>query len=235
MNRLAWIAALPGFVLLAYFSSQLFATGYVYRYKLTIDAGVNGQIRRASTVVQLAERTVSFPHAARRVTVNGEALFLDFGPDRPPLIALLDTIDSSGSSVFGPEQIAKAYGVTTPWDFKNGRNVGLAALIKLRGPKEIPLESLPTLVTFSPVSDPRSAVWVDPFKPQDTLGDGVEILKSTLEITTEPLTTGLNGKLPWLVAMSAAWTQLSGRTIRLIQTVEPANHLSSVHFKRSEN
>jgi len=76
----------------------------------------------------------------------------------------------------------------------------ISRLAKTRGPRKITPEALPDLVTFADIDDPRSVIEVDPNNLQATLGQGVTWNEITLEMTDEPITTGIEKKLPWLPA-----------------------------------
>lgn len=81
----------------------------------------------------------------------------------------------------------------------------------LRHPRAISPDALPDLVTFADINNPASVLPVDPNDLSATLGPGVKWHKITLEIvspglwpfnligiTGEPLTTGIEKKLPWI-------------------------------------
>lgn len=80
----------------------------------------------------------------------------------------------------------------------------------LRHPRAISPDALPDLVTFADIKNPASVMPVDPNDLSATLGPGVKWHKITLEIvspglwpltlfgiTGEPLTNGIEKKLPW--------------------------------------
>ena len=67
------------------------------------------------------------------------------------------------------------------------------------GSKELALEKLPSLVTFRDISDPKTVVRLDPRDLESAFGPGVKLKSATIEITEEPITTGITTRLPWLV------------------------------------
>jgi hypothetical protein len=81
-----------------------------------------------------------------------------------------------------------------------------------RGVHRITPNDLPDLVTFADINDPKSVIEVDPSNLQTTLGPNVSWNEITLESTDEPVTTGIQLKLPWitlLLVWDARWRTLS--------------------------
>jgi hypothetical protein len=71
---------------------------------------------------------------------------------------------------------------------------------KMRGtpPIVVPLQNLPTVVTFDNVKDPNSIHVVDVENSTKTLGDGYEIKRASIELTNEDITHRIRDVLPWL-------------------------------------
>src|SRR5262249_13108999 len=91
------------------------------------------------------------------------------------------------------------------WDAES-----LKKLRSLAGKRELPLNSLPALVRFRDMYDPLTVEQVSP-EISERFGPGTRLLRATLElvpigvwplnrfgITGEPVTTGIEKKLPWL-------------------------------------
>jgi hypothetical protein len=55
------------------------------------------------------------------------------------------------------------------------------------------------LVRFGDPNDPEAVERVDPNHLAASFGPGVSLKPATVEITGDPLTTGIEKKLPWLV------------------------------------
>jgi hypothetical protein len=60
-----------------------------YRYKLTLAVNTPEGVKRASSVVEVLFWDVSIPARGTMHKLNGEALYLDLGAGKKPLIALL--------------------------------------------------------------------------------------------------------------------------------------------------
>ena len=155
--------------------------------------------------------------------LRGEALYLDFGSGARPLIALLTSQlhpkyaatqfeyqkairwsrdagpgDNILSELYGQPSAAGTGVRTTSWSANFMDNV--ARIARMRGPHKIAPADLPDLVTFADSSDPKSVILVDPNDPQATLGPNITWHEITLEMTDEPITTGITTKLRWLPA-----------------------------------
>ncbi len=109
----------------------------------------------------------------------------------------------------------------------------ISRLAKTRGPRKITPEALPDLVTFADIDDPRSVIEVDPNNLQATLGQGVTWNEITLEMTDEPITTGIEKKLPWLPAYFEKNFRLDGSDHGAKRDI--ANQLSWPDFDQSGN
>jgi hypothetical protein len=68
-----------------------------------------------------------------------------------------------------------------------------------RKPKgELPFKYLPMLVRFRDPSDPTSVERVDPVDLASSFGSGVRLKSAFVEITDDPLTRGIEARLPWV-------------------------------------
>jgi hypothetical protein len=182
--------------------------GVTVRYRLTLEALVDGELKTASGVreVTYSKGLAVGGQGALSIGVRGEAIALDLG-DRGTLFALLSAGLDSRS---GPEWIVlRAFG------FDGGSmpspvEEGIKQVSRLSGRRELPLDSLPKLVRFRDLGDLRSVEWVNPLNIGDRFGAGAKLVRVTLEIvptgiwplndygiTGEPLTSGIESKLAW--------------------------------------
>jgi hypothetical protein len=209
-----------------------------YRYKLTLAVNTPDGVKRASGVVEVTFWAVSIPASGIMHKLNGEALYLDLGAGRSPLIALLTSQlhpkygkDVRWSRDAGPaiNLLTELYGPVLP-DLLGG----VARISGVRGTRKIAPNDLPDLVTFADVNDPATVIEVGRNDLQATLGAGVSWDEITLESTDEPVTTGIVKKLPWLREyleknLSLAGAQLTSRRR------DPANVLRPWDFSESED
>jgi hypothetical protein len=214
-----------------------------YRYKLALEADVNGVIRRGFNVLE-------FGFGVSRRMANsggsGEALSMDLGQGQRPLIALVRRRpqfderhklirapeNAWGEIGVGPQSFAKLYGLRDVYlDQHTGEMVGFDKLLRQRGPRDYPASHLPDLVTFANIKDPLTVMEVDCENPGDALQCDFTWKRITLEITDEPLTTGIDKKLPWLDRIHKAGTRLDGEKY-LSTSDTPASRIGGGAFKR---
>jgi hypothetical protein len=176
-----------------------------YRYKLTLAVNTPEGVKRGSSVVELQFFDVSIPARGTMSKLSGEAIYLDLGPGRRPLIALLTSRlhrkygkDQRWVPDGGPTEnlLSRLYGVTlSPSMTLLGY---VSQIARMRSAHEITTNDLPDLVTFADINDPKSVIEIDPNNLEATLGAGISWNEITLEITDEPITKGIELKLTWL-------------------------------------
>jgi len=173
-----------------------------YRYKLTLAVNTPAGVMKASSVVEVLFWGIVIPDRGVTHQLRGEALYLDLGAGRRPLIALITKQlhpraekDAAWSPDGGPTSfLARLNGVPPSNNFLDR----VANLSRMRSVREIAPSDLPDLVTFADINNPGSVIEVNPNDLQAALGPDVSWSKVTLEVTDEPITTGLKAKLPWL-------------------------------------
>ena len=205
-----------------------------YRYKLTLAVNTPDGVKRASGVVEVTFWAVSIPASGIMHKLNGEALYLDLGAGRRPLIALLTS------------QLHPKYGKDVRWSRDTGPDLSrlypppvpgvmdeVSRVARMRGPRKITANDLPDLVTFVDVNDPATVIEVDPNDLQTTLGAGVSWEEITLESTDEPITTEIVKRLPWLRDYFRKHLRLDGSN--LISNHAPANVLGWDDIDQSDD
>ena len=234
-----------GGIVMAFIVSLLLAMGvsnyeffhaptFTYRYKLTIQAVVDGHVVSASNVSEVSQMMDidKSVHAGMR----GEALYLDLGPGHRPLIASLSPRPKSETATSkscwgqnGPTCLTDLYAIPKlEWDLDSKKLNGFDELLRQRGPRDISPEQLSLLVTFADVNEPKTVLEVDPANPNQALGGGFAWKRITLEITDEAVTTGLENKLGWLINWPGG--MLDGN--RVTKNTTLANNLSPFDFRR---
>jgi hypothetical protein len=179
------------------------------RYKLMIEVALDGVPKSGAGVIEVTYSKNNDPISSAEfsVDVRGEAVIVDLGP-RGKLFALLKEGTDSRS---GPEYI-----LFRAFNFPGGAmpspvNRGLSQLKQLSGKVDLPLTSLPLLVRFRDINDPKSVEEVDPLDIGKSFGGGAKLVRATIEIvpvaiwplnsfgvTGEPITRGIDKKLIWL-------------------------------------
>jgi hypothetical protein len=208
------------------------------RYRLTLEAQVDGQPRIGSGVIEVSYSKQ--PELAQQhelsIEYRGEAVVLDLG-SRGVLFALLKE-GTDGRSA--PDWI-----VLRAFDFPGGSlprpvEEGVKQVQRLSGKRELPLTSLPLLVRFRDLNDPKTVEKVDPLDIAQTFGAGAKLVRASLEIvpagiwpfswygiTGMPITAGVEKRLPWLTGIASNIDGTSATTSRQL-----SNELHVGNFKR---
>jgi hypothetical protein len=179
------------------------------RYRLTLEAQVDGKVRTGSGVIEVSyvKNPKLLPNEAEfHIDVRGQAVALDLG-ERGTLFALLKAGADDRS---GAEWI-----VLRAFNFPGGAlpspvEKGIGDVRRLSGKVELPLGSLPLLVRFRNPKDLRTVERVEPFDIEKSFGAGARLVRASLQIvpagiwplswygiTGEPITNGVEDKLAW--------------------------------------
>jgi hypothetical protein len=183
---------------------------YTYRYRLTVEVETPDGLKSSSSVVEFSARPKAgwIPQTSGIApSARGEAVFVDLGGGRN-VIALL----ASGPKA---EYFDYPYYVV-PRHFKLGRNdlQELKTYSSLQGQWDLPSQDLPTLITFSDLSDPTTAQVLQPSEFEQRFGPGFQFKRAFVEMVSpgtwpfrslgwpssfagEPVTRGIERKFPW--------------------------------------
>jgi hypothetical protein len=172
-----------------------------FRYKLTLSVNTPDGVKTAFNVVELDYETVKFPMSGTPHNVHGQGLYLDLGPGRPPLIAMLTRIPRPEDNLATWSRMwrddSPAYIIAKHCHIEpTGYQIELVEQIRLcHGPINLTAEELPELVTFSDIQDPESAKSVNPANLSASLGPEISWQRKTIEITDEPITKDITDHL----------------------------------------
>jgi hypothetical protein len=78
------------------------------------------------------------------------------------------------------------------------RRRAVSGVRRLKRKAELPFEDLPVLARFRDPNVPSTATIVSPNDLAASFGPGVTLKKATVEITDDPITKGIETRLPWL-------------------------------------
>ena len=208
------LLAIPVLAIVWWFVAYPDFTG---RFKLAVTVDANGKTYTGATVydVTYVWEPKFLPEVrAAQLRLTGEALFLDLGGGRN----LVVTLTASGSGrPFKRVNISQTYQFEDLWKSSGARSAAALPHIafqlhmaskqtgadlkaaRKKGKIELPVDRLPTTVTFTDLADPTTVKRVDPTNLAATFGPGYRITRATIEVTNEPLTHGIEKKLPWLI------------------------------------
>lgn len=210
-----------------------------YRYRLTVEVETPEGLRTGSSVIEVStsvasEYSIPTPGAVH-FRARGEAVTVDLGNGQT-LFALLRSAadaDWAGNLMFR----------LAPRSYKTGRDGFLQrynAMLRMREPRVLPryfrneghltnVPAWPMLVTFGDLDDPTSVERVDPDDFAASFGEGVSLKPITVQMTDDPVTTGIEERLGWLGDYYDK--MLDGHRIRTIEASNRlANNLSKIDF-----
>ena len=176
-----------------------------YRYRLTVEVETPEGLKTGSSVIEVKQRLVrpgsSPANMAVERRVRGEAVAVDL-PGGRTLFALLRSDNNVDWASYVMQTLA-------PHTDSETFAQQLDNMLLLEGeivlPRTFPpvghLEersAYPMLVTFGNIDDPASVERVDPDDLAFTFGDGVSLKLITVQVTDDPVTTGIEQRLGWL-------------------------------------
>jgi hypothetical protein len=176
----------------------IYELGYTYRYyRLAIEVDVDEQVKSGSSVIQVTRRldpVPGRPWGHYSTAAIGEAVFVDLGP-RGNLFVLLTDEGIKSPEVLGARTFHFDPTDTTDTAEQQRRAKALTAE---RAQAELRPDQLPLLVTFANLDDPATARVVRPDEFAQVFGAGVRLRRAWVEMTSDPVTRGIEKKLPWL-------------------------------------
>jgi hypothetical protein len=173
-----------------------------HKYRLAVEVETPEGVKSASGVIAVfPDRGYSRGGHTR---IGGDAVFVDLGGGKN-LVALLAHLDKS-LDLEGMNYLAlRAYGAA------RGTRVSFNQMSKMTGQVPVTGALIPVLLTFSDPADPRSARLVASGDSEAALGKGFRLRGLTAEVVPngwwpidfggplgEPVTRGIEAKLPWL-------------------------------------
>ncbi len=217
----------------------------VVRSRLTLVVETPEGERSGSSVTQ---ETISFPGGLTRAQgwalwseFVGEAVVVDLG-QRGLLFATLVKPSwfnspgwggsggySAGLWPFPQRKFSGKFGADASDNTKYAAY--LDEVNRLKPKAELPFEDLPVLARFGDPNVPSSAAIVDPNDLAASLGPGVTLKKATVEITDDPITKGIETRLPWLKSSKYTEPLIPNPTHQPPPDENPARKLSYDAFR----
>jgi hypothetical protein len=133
---------------------------------------------------------------------RGEAVAVDL-PGGRTLFALLSRPGESD----GATGYAEAGLHVTYYGEDGGYARTMREMVQRRDVGVLPPKGYPMLVTFADLRDPKSVVGVDPNELAKSFGPGVKLKRITVQITDDPVTSGIEKRLGWLASMKHSLVQ----------------------------
>lgn len=169
-----------------------------FRYRLTVEVSADGELKSGSSVIQVNARLDFVPGRPLKYVLafSGDAVEVDLGP-RGSLFALLTSPDGFNAAYL-PSKAFFSSAISADRAEQEQRFKQLDDLVRQRARAELRPDQLPTLVTFTDRNDRKTVTQVAPNDLAATLGSGVRLTRAVLEMTDEPVTRGIDTRLPWL-------------------------------------
>ena len=187
-----------------------------YRYRLTVEVETPEGLRSGSSVIEVktaiaGKYTIPTPGVNSR-RARGEAVAVDLG-ERGLIFALLrsETNSDWASGVmfgFAPD-VPLIYGEDGKFDASAHTRARFMAMLENRQVIELPEKfrgsryieggpAKPILVRFANIAEPTTVELVDPANLAASFGEGVKLRRITVQLTDDPVTTGIEKRLGWL-------------------------------------
>jgi len=211
-----------------------------YRYRLTVEVETPEGLKTGSSVIEVRQsmgRPGSNP-SGRMIfrDVSGEAVAVDLPGGRTLFALLRSDSNNEWASQFMQTLAPEIEG--EPWEEAFDNMLLLEGEIVL--PRTFPpvghldeRSAYPMLVTFADLDDPTSVARVDPDDLAASFGEGVTLRQITVQLTDDPVTSGIEERLGWLTNVRGALVHLPMSEYPPRGTPLPLhNTLTSMNFKR---
>ncbi len=213
----------------------IFSSNYSYRYKIIVEVdtleGVRSGFAVHEQIVSKSNVDLGDISAKRRIRTRGEAVAVDL-PNGRTLFALIPDSQLTQAALdpeWKNDWVESAQRITSGMTPK-----GPFPLI----PRNIDAHSStssgqPILVVFRDYNDPGTVEAVDPRNLSASLGSGYVLRHINVQLTNEPVTTGIEGRFKWWEQYRNERLRLSGRKGAVL-THELADNLGTGSFKSGE-
>lgn len=190
----------------------------IYRYRLTVEVETPEGLKTGSSVIEVrtmiaGRNSIPTPGAIGR-RARGEAVTVELGA-HGTLFAILRSEENRGDWASG---VMFGFAPDLPltrdkdgkFDSSAHTKARFMAMLENRDLIEVPGQRVsgsrktkegvarPMLVRFADIADPTSVERVDPDDMAALFGQGVKLRRITVQLTDDPVTTGIGKKLSWL-------------------------------------
>ncbi|HEX8061744.1 MAG TPA: hypothetical protein VF535_00865 [Allosphingosinicella sp.] len=209
------------------------------RYKVIVEIDDNGVARSGSSVwsFALAKPTVALasPYDAK---FKGEAVEVDLGAGRTLYALLVGEDGDKGTVQLWPEHLFKDLSSARSDRIKLLRDIasneGEERVLPRWGERisdsRDPMIEYPLLVRFRDRNDPTTVEAVDPDALDRSFGPGVALKAIKVQVTEEPVRTGIKARLQWLEPVGRERSTLIPDPPRLLKDAAPIQRVSPSAF-----
>lgn len=209
------------------------------RYKVIVEVDDNGVTRSGFSVMSftLSKPTVALatPYDAKFI---GEAVEVDLGGGRSLYALLVDEENDGGTVKLWPEHLFGDLSSERSERVRMIRDIasdkGAERVVPRFDPpisnSREPMVQYPLLVRFRDRSEPTSLEAVGPEALDRSFGPGVTLKAIKVQITDEPVTTGIKNRLNWLEPLGRQRSTLIPNPPRLLKDSSPIQRVSPSAF-----
>lgn len=161
-----------------------------FNYRMTVEIETPEGVRSGSGVIEVgaANRVKFLPEGGvRSVYVRGQAVIIEM-PTGGPIFALMKYEEG------GLVPLWMALRTLVP-DFNPMDMVKAAGRMRLGQKGVVQRKNYPMLVRFTDIEDPKTVEQIDPGDLGASFGEGYMLKSITIEITDDPVTTGIDERL----------------------------------------
>ncbi|TWB02410.1 hypothetical protein [Bradyrhizobium stylosanthis] len=215
----------------------------VVRSRLTIVVETPEGERSGSSVTQ---QTISFPGGLSRAQgwglteqLVGEAVVVDLGQrgilfstfERPSILSRMGgDAYNAGLTPFLQEKFRGEHAANA--SINEQYAAYLDDLNRSKPKSALQLKDVPALVRFDNLNDPTSVALVNPLDLATSFGSGLTFKGATVEITDDPITHGIEDRLPWLRSSKVAEYLFPNPTHQPPPDARAVRHLSYDDFRK---
>ena len=207
--------ALPALPLTACSAAEPTALHRTLRYRFTVEVATPEGIKTGSSVheVQLWFPTDAAWGVNHRASFRGEATVVDLG-SRGKLFVLLneDGTRKESREEYQMALISHLQSIGKDWGQNSAKTVD--AFNEYKGRIAVPLSLLPLCVRFADPADPATVAPVDPAHLEASFGAGVRLAAASIEVASDPLSTGIEKSAPWLLG-PFTWLKPIGNSLAM--------------------
>jgi hypothetical protein len=239
MRRRAFLLVLAGAMATSFLPRCAFAEDKApdYRYRLTVEVDTPEGVKTGSSVIEVKQnigRSGSSPlHSQIYRHANGEAVAVDLSGGKTLFALLRSDNDIEWAAQVMHRVAPKIDGETSDEAFDN--------ILLIKGTVELPRtfppvawiperSAYPMMVTFGDLADPTSVAEVDPDDLAASFGEGVRLKRITVELTDDPVTTGIEERLGWLDEVGRARGSLIPNPPKYLSEAKPIDLVSPNDF-----
>ncbi len=177
-----------------------------YSYRLTATVETPEGERQGHSVIAVWWRganKIFGSQASAGFTVRGEAVAVDL-PNGQTMFVVLGTPDFQDWAAYQHDNVsvsvAEGEDMSHVWPrIAADRHVYPVARRTLIG-TPLEMNNYPMFVRFRNIADPRTVEEVNPDDLAASFGPGYRLKSLTVQMTDEPVTTGIEKRLPWLIS-----------------------------------